>query len=265
MNRRFLALTFGLVAVLAGMLLLSGCKSKALKIGVSPVPHAEILEFAEPLLSKEGIEIEIIEFSDYVQPNLQLADKQIDANFFQHIPYLESFAAERELDITWVARIHIEPMGIYSEKLSSLSDLEDGAEVGIPNDATNGGRALMLLENAGLLKLKEGVGISATVHDVIDNPKNLKFRELDAAMLPRSLQDFGIAVINGNFALQAGLSPTDDSLFLEDGNSPYANVIAVRNDSKEDPAIQKLVKVLTGPEVKKFIEDTYKGGVIPAF
>ncbi len=265
MNKRFAALTVGLVAVFAGMVLFSGCKSKALKIGVSPVPHGEILEFAEPLLNKEGIEIEIIEFSEYVQPNMQLADKQIDANFFQHIPYLEKFADERELDISWVAKIHIEPMGIYSDRFNSLSDLEDGAEVGIPNDDTNGGRALMLLENAGLLKLKEGVGISATVHDVIDNPKSLRFRELDAAMLPRSLQDLGIAVINGNYALQAGLSPTQDSLFLEDGDSPYPNVIAVRNDRKEDPIIQKLVKVLTSPEVKKFIEDTYKGGIIPAF
>lgn len=265
LKKRSIVLTLSVVFVLTGALLLSGCKSKALKIGASSVPHAEILEFAEPLLEKEGIAIKIIEFSDYVQPNLQLADGQLDANFFQHIPYLEGFASERKLDITWVAKVHIEPMGIYSKQVSSLSDLEDGAEVGIPNDDTNCGRALVLLEKAGLLKLKEGVGISATVHDVTGNPKNLNFYELDAAMLPRSLEDFGIAVINGNFALQAGLSPTGDSLFLEESDSPFANVIAVRNEDKENSAIQKLINILTGPEVKEFIEDNYKGGVIPAF
>jgi len=253
------------VVILLGVVVFSGCKSEALKIGASSVPHAEILEFAKPLLEKEGVEVEIIEFSDYVQPNLQLADKQLDANFFQHIPHLEDMAEQKQLDITWVAKIHIEPLGIYSDRISALTQLEDGAEVGIPNDVTNGGRALMLLENAGLLKLKQGVGVSATIRDVADNPKNLQLRELEAAMLPRLLPDLDIAVINGNFALQAGLSPTEDAMFLEDGESPYANVIAVRNEDKDNPVIQKLVEVLTGPEVKQFIEETYKGGVIPAF
>ena len=156
-------------------------------------------------------------------------------------------------------------MGIYSAKLASIAELADGAEVGIPNDTTNGGRALALLEKAGLLKLKDGAGISATINDIVENPKNLKIRELDAAMLPRALQDLGIAVINGNYALQADLSPTEDSLFLEDGDSPYANVVATRKDNADDPAIKKLVKVLTSDEVRKFIEDTYQGAVIPTF
>lgn len=254
------------VLVLLGVVMLSGCsKTEALKIWATEVPHAQILEFAQPLLEKEGVQIEIVVFSDYVQPNLQLADKQLDANFFQHIPYLENMVEERGLDLAWVAKIHIEPLGIYSEKLSSLDQLPDGAKVGIPNDATNGGRALMLLEKAGLITLKQGTDVLATVFDIDDNPKNLQFEELDAAMLPRVLPDLDIAVINGNFALQAGLSPTKDALFLEGGDSPYANVIAVRTEDKDNEAIQKLVKVLTGPEVKQFIEDSYEGGVIPAF
>ncbi|HHY12575.1 MAG TPA: MetQ/NlpA family ABC transporter substrate-binding protein [Firmicutes bacterium] len=259
-----ITLILGALALLS-VIGLSGCGSKALKIGASEVPHAEILEFAKPLLEKEGIEIEIIEFSDFVQPNLQLADKQLDANFFQHIPYLEDMAEQRQLEITWVAKIHIEPLGIYSEKISSLSELEDGAQVGIPNDATNGGRALMLLEKAGLLTLEEGTGTSATIGDIVGNPRKLQLRELDAAMLPRVLPDLDLAVINGNFALQAGLSPTEDALFLEGGDSPYANVIAVRKEDKDNPSIQTLIKVLTSDEVRQFIDETYEGGVIPVF
>lgn len=260
------ALIVGVLA-LFGVIGLSGCtkETEAIKIGATEVPHAQILEFAQPLLEEEGVEIEIIVFSDYVQPNLQLADKQLDANFFQHIPYLENMVEERNLDLTWVAKIHIEPLGIYSEKIDDLSELKDGAQVGIPNDATNGSRALLLLEKAGLVTLKEGTGVLATVYDIDDNPKNLQFQELDAAMLPRVLPDLDIAVINGNFALQAGLSPTEDALFLEGGDSPYANVIAVRSEDKDNEAIKKLVKVLTGSEVKQFIEESYEGGVIPAF
>jgi D-methionine transport system substrate-binding protein len=263
---KHIALILGAL-VLVSVIGLSGCskKAEALKIGATEVPHAQILEFAQPLLEKAGVEIEIVVFSDYVQPNLQLADKQLDANFFQHIPYLENMVEERGLDLTWVAKIHIEPLGIYSEKIDSLSDLQNGAKVGIPNDATNGGRALMLLEKAGLVTLKEGADVLATIYDIQDNPKNLKFEELDAAMLPRVLPDVDIAVINGNYALQAGLSPTKDALFLEGGDSPYANVIAVRTEDKDNEGIEKLVEVLTGPEVKQFIEDNYEGGVIPAF
>lgn len=244
----------------------SGCKKKeALVIGATEVPHAQILEFAKPLFEKAGLEVEIVEFSDYVQPNLQLNDKQLDANYFQHVPYLEDMIEQRNLDITWVAKIHIEPLGVYSEKIDDLSALKEGAKVGMPNDATNGGRALLLLENAGLVELAEGVGVSATIHDVVSNPKNLQFKELDAAMLPRALPDLDVAVINGNFAMQAGLSPVEDALFLEGGDSPYANVIAVRNEDKDSASIKTLIKVLTSNEVKQFIEETYDGGVIPVF
>ncbi len=262
-NKVLLAL--GLVVVISLTVLLSACSKKAVKIGASSVPHAEILEFAKPLLEKEGIELEIIEFNDYVQPNLQLADKQLTANFFQHIPYLEDFAAQRNLPLTWVAKIHIEPMGIYPGKVATLEDLKAGDQIGIPNDATNTGRALVLLEKAGLVKSKEGVGVAATVLDVVENPKNIKIVELNAEILPRSKDDLAVAIINGNFAIQAGLSPLDDALFIEDGDSPYANVLAIRQGEEEDATIKKIVKVLTSEDVKDFILDKYKGGVIPAF
>lgn len=257
-------MTLSLVALAACVILLGGCGKKTVKIGATSVPHAEILEFAQPYLEKEGIELEIIEFNDYVQPNLQLADKQLKANFFQHIPYLEDFAAQRDLPLTWVAKIHIEPMGVYPGQVGSFDDLKAGDQIGIPNDATNAGRALVLLAKSGLIKLAEGVDVEATVLDIVENPKNLKIVELNAEILPRSKDDLALAVINGNFAIQAGLSPLDDSLFIEGGDSPYANVLAIREGDEDDPVIKKLVKVLTGEDVKAFILEKYKGGVIPA-
>lgn len=262
---KFLGLTLLLGLVLSLGVVLAGCKSESLVVGATPVPHAEILEVVKPTLKKEGIDLKIVEFSDYVTPNMQLWDKQLDANFFQHIPYLEDFCSSKNMDLVWVAKVHIEPMGIYSDKIKSLSDLKDGDKVGIPNDVTNGGRALALLEKAGLIKLKEGLGIKATVHDVVENPKNLQIVELDAAMLPRALPDLAIGVINGNFALQAGLNPVKDAIYLEGSDSPFANVLVVRKGDENKPAIQKLVKALQSPEVKKFIEDKYQGAVIPAF
>ncbi len=271
LTRKIYTVTFILAAlIILNMVGISGCtkpevSSEILTIGATEVPHAEILEFAKPLLEEEGIDLKIIAFSDYVQPNLQLADKQLDANYFQHIPYLEDMAEQKQLDLAWVAKIHIEPIGAYSEKIDSLSELKDGGNVGIPNDETNGGRALLLLEKAGLISLDEEAGLSATIHHITENPKQLQFHELDAAMLPRSLPDLDIAVINGNFALQAGLSPTEDSLILESGDSPYANVVVVRSEDKDNPNINKLIEVLTSSEVKQFIEETYGGGVIPVF
>lgn len=259
------AVVVGFIALISLAVALGGCGKKAVKIGATAVPHAEILEFAKPLLEKEGIEIEIVEFNDYVQPNVQLADKQLAANFFQHIPYLEDFSAQRNLDLTWIAKIHIEPMGIYPGKVKKLEDLKDGDQVGIPNDVTNAGRALALLEKAGLIKLKDGVGVKATVLDVVENPRNLKLVELNAEILPHSLADLGVAVINGNFAIQAKLSPLTDALFLEEGDSPFANVLAVRKADKDDPVLKKIAEVLTSPAVKEFILDKYKGGVLPAF
>ncbi|GAP13326.1 ABC-type metal ion transport system, periplasmic component/surface antigen [Longilinea arvoryzae] len=238
-----------------------------LTIGVSPVPHGDILKFVqENLAAKAGLDLKLVEFTDYVQPNLALADGTIDANFFQHVPYMEDFGKQHNLDLVAVVAVHIEPLGIYSNKIQSLSDLPDGAVVAIPNDATNGGRALKLLEANGLLKLKDGVGYAATVQDIVENPKHLDIKELEAAQLVRALDDVSIAVINGNFAIEAGLKPASQALALESGqDNPYANVLTVLKGHESDPGILKLAQLLTSPEVKKFIEDKYEGAVIPAF
>lgn len=240
-------------------------KKVVLKVGATPVPHAEILNEIKPLLAKDGIDLQIIEFTDYVKPNLSLNDKEIDANFFQHEPYLKKFAADRKLDLVNLVAVHIEPMGVYSKKLKDIKSVPDGAKVAIPNDPTNGGRALNILAKAGLIKLKDGVSISATVGDIVENPKNLKITEAEAAMLPRTLDDVDLAVINSNFAMEAKLNPTKDALFIEPKDSPYANIVAVRKGDENRKEIQALKKALTSPEVKKFIEEKYKGAVIPAF
>lgn len=243
----------------------SSDKKVVLKVGATPVPHAEILNEIKPLLAKDGIDLQIIEFTDYVKPNLSLNDKEIDANFFQHEPYLKKFAADRKLDLVNLVAVHIEPMGVYSKKLKDIKSVPDGAKVAIPNDPTNGGRALNILAKAGLIKLKDGVGISATVGDIVENPKNLKITEAEAAMLPRTLDDVDLAVINSNFAMEAKLNPTKDALFIEPKDSPYANIVAVRKGDENRKEIQALKKALTSLEVKKFIEEKYKGAVIPAF
>jgi D-methionine transport system substrate-binding protein len=239
--------------------------AEKLVVGATQVPHAEILEFVKPTLAKEGVDLDIVVFSDYVQPNLQLVDKQIDLNFFQHVPYLETFNKDRGAHLVPIAKVHVEPFGAYSHKIKKLSDLKTGATVGIPNDPTNGGRALLLLQKQGLITLKNPGDIRATPLDVVKNPKKLRFRELEAAMLPRSLDDVDLALINTNYALEAGLVPTRDALFIEDANSPYANVLVARPDNKDKPAVQKLVKALQTPQVKQFILDKYKGAVVPAF
>ena len=239
---------------------------KVVKVGASPVPHAEILEIVKPELAKEGIKLEIVEFNDYVQPNLATNDKEIDANFFQHEPYLKNFVEEHpELKLVNVLGVHIEPMGVYSHKIKKLDELSDGASVAIPNDPTNGGRSLLLLEKAGLLKLREGSGTNPTVHDVAENKKNLKFQEVEAAQVPRTLDDVDAAVINTNYAIQANLVPTKDALFMEDSTSPYVNIIAVRAGDEKRPEIQALMKALKSEEVKKFIDEKYKGAIVPAF
>lgn len=237
------------------------------KVGVSPTPHGDILKYIQAnLAEKAGLDIEIVEFTDYVQPNLALADGQLDANYFQHLPYLEDFNKEHNLNLVSVAAIHIEPLGIYSRKIKSLNELSDGAMVAIPNDATNAGRALNLLAANGLITLKEGAGYAATVSDITSNPKNLKITELEAAQLVRSLEDTSISVINGNYALDGGLTPGKDALALESGeNNPYANILVVNKGHENDKGIQILIKLLTSPEVKKFIEEKYNGSVIPAF
>ncbi len=240
-------------------------KKVTLKVGATAVPHAEILNQIKPALAKEGVDLEVIEFSDYVKPNLALNDKELDANFFQHEPYLDTFVTERKLNLVSAGKVHIEPMGIYSQKIKSLQDIPEGAKIAIPNDPSNGGRALALLQNAKLIKLKDGVDIKATVGDVVGNDKKLQFVEIEAALLPRSMDDTDLSVINSNFAMEAKLNPVKDSLFTEPKESPYANIVAVRKGDENRPEIQKLMKALQSPEVKKFIEEKYKGAVVAAF
>ncbi|MCR8642068.1 MetQ/NlpA family ABC transporter substrate-binding protein [Paenibacillus sp. N1-5-1-14] len=240
-------------------------KEVTLKIGASAVPHAEILNFIKPKLKEQGVILEVKEFSDYVQPNIQVFEKQLDANFFQHLPYLEAQNADRKMNLESIVGVHLEPFGAYSKKITNIKDLADGATVAVPNDPSNAGRALALLEKNGLIKLKDGVGIKATLKDIVDNPKKLKINELDAAMLPRTLADVDLSLINTNYALQANLVPTKDALFIEDKNSPYTNIIVARPDNKDSAAIKKLIAALTTPEVKTFIEDKYKGSIIPSF
>lgn len=240
-------------------------KKVTLKVGATTVPHAEILNQIKGTLAKEGVDLQIIEFSDYVKPNLALNDKELDANFFQHEPYLDTFVSERKMNLVSAGKVHIEPMGIYSKKIKSLNDIPEGAKIAIPNDPSNGGRALALLQSAKLLKLKDGVGVKATVGDIVGNDKKLKIVEIEAALLPRSMDDTDLSVINSNFAMEAKLNPVKDSLFTEPKESPYANIVAVRKGDENRPEIQKLMNALRSPEVKKFIEEKYKGAVVAAF
>jgi D-methionine transport system substrate-binding protein len=255
-----------IVAVLLVSLVISvtpvSAASTTLKLGVTAGPHEELAEVVKKILAKEGVDLKSVVFTDYVTPNLALAEGDLDANSFQHKPYLDSFVADRKLDLVWAAPNVIFPMGIYSKKVKSLRDLKTGATIAIPNDPTNGGRALLLLEAAGLLKLKKDAGLKATVFDIVSNPKNLKIKELDAAQLPRSLQDVDAATVNTNYAMEAKLSPLKDAIYLEDPDSPYVNGIVVRSKDKEDPLIKKLVKAYQSPEVAKFIQDRYDGSVI---
>ena len=243
----------------------SGDKKVTLKVGATAVPHAEILNDIKPALAKEGVDLQIIEFSDYVKPNLALNDKELDANFFQHEPYLDTFVSERKLALVSAGKVHIEPMGIYSKTIKNLQDIPNGAKIAIPNDPSNGGRALALLQSAKLLKLKDGVGVKATVGDIVGNDKKLKIVEIEAALLPRSMDDTDLSVINSNFAMEAKLNPVKDSLFTEPKESPYANIVAVRKGDENRPEIQKLMNALRSPEVKKFIDEKYKGAVVAAF
>ncbi|MGO4344594.1 MetQ/NlpA family ABC transporter substrate-binding protein [Paenibacillus sp. MCAF9] len=236
-----------------------------LKVGASPVPHAKLLEFVKPMLKEQGVDLEIIEFNDYIQPNTQLYEKNIDANFFQHTPYLDQFNKDKGYDLVNVAAVHIEPFGAYSKKIKKIDELKDGAKVVIPNDPSNGGRALALMASNGLITLKDGVGVSGTVSDIVANPKKLDIREVEAATLPRVLGEVDLAMINTNYALEADLVPTEDALFIEGIDSPYVNILVARPDNKDSEAIQKLAAALRSPEVKKFIDETYKGAIVAAF
>ncbi|MDO5708345.1 MAG: MetQ/NlpA family ABC transporter substrate-binding protein [Andreesenia angusta] len=258
-------LLFALILSLA----LVGCGSEKdenkLVVGASPEPHSKLLELVKDDLKEEGVELEIKDYSDYVQPNLAVNDGDIDANFFQHEPYLDNFVEERNVDLVSVGKVHIEPMGLYSKKIKSLDELEDGAKISIPNDPTNGGRALLLLQDNGIIKLDEKAGFNATEKDIVDNPKNIEIQALEAAQLSRTLDDVDASIINGNYALEADLNPVEDALILERKDSPYANILVVKKGNENNENIQKLLKALQSDKVKNYIEENYDGGVIPSF
>lgn len=259
------------IIILIGLvLLLAGCKDtsgddKVIKVGATPVPHAELLALVADDLEALGYRLEVVEFTDYVTPNIALNDGEIDANFFQHVPYLDEFSAEHDLDLASLGTVHVEPLGLYSDKYQAFEDIEDGAEIAIPSDSVNGGRALILLQSHGLITLKADAGLKATEQDILENPKNLKFVSIEAAQLPRVLSDLDAAVINGNYALEAGLSPAEDSLILEGAESPYANIVAVRTGDVKSEKLLALLNALQTQEVSDFIAAEYGGGVVEAF
>ncbi|MFF2776813.1 MetQ/NlpA family ABC transporter substrate-binding protein [Streptomyces sp. NPDC058052] len=279
--RKNIKLTAGFASVTALALGLSACGTssdpssskdgaasadKALVVAASPTPHADILNFVKDnLAEKAGLKLEVKEFTDYVLPNTATQSGQVDANFFQHKPYLDDFNKKNKTTIVPVVNVHLEPLGLYSKSLKSVKDIKAGQTVAVPNDTTNEGRALHLLAENGLITLKDGVGTDAKLSDITDK-KGLEFKELEAATVPRALNDVDAAVINGNYAIEADLSPAKDALVLEkaEGN-PYANFLAVKEGNEKDARVQKLAELLNSPEVKKYIEDTYKGSVIPAF
>lgn len=242
-----------------------GAFAGQIKVGASPVPHTELLNLVKDDLKNQGVDLKVIEMSDYVTPNLALSDGELDANFFQHKPYLDKFSAERKLKLSIVGQIHVEPLGLYSAKIKNLNDLKKGEVVAIPNDPSNGGRALILLHNNGLITLKDPQNLYATEFDIVKNPKNLKFKAVEAAQLPRVLKDVGAAVINSNYALEAKLNPAKDAILIEGKESPYANIVVVKLGNEENEDIKKLVKALQSEKVKKYIETKYNGSVVPAF
>lgn len=239
--------------------------SSKIKVAVTSVPHAEILEHIKAELKEKGVELELTVTDDYNVHNRALADKEVDANFFQHTPYLEQQIADFNFEIQDFGKIHIEPLGVYSKKFASLSDIPDGATIAIPNDATNEGRALALLHRNGLIEMNDLTNLSATILDIKENPKNLKFQEIDAAMLARTLDDVDAAVINTNFALAASLNPTADALAIEDADSPYANILTIRIGDENRKELQILKEVLMSDSVRDFINEKYQGAILPVF
>ena len=241
---------------------------KKIVVGASPAPHAEILKAAADSLAQKGYELDIKEYVDYIQPNLALESGDLAANYFQHLPYLESFNEENGTKLVSAAAIHYEPFGIYAGKASSLEELQDGATVAVPNDTSNEARALLLLEAQGLIQLKEGADLTVTKNDIVENPKNLNLYEVEAAQIPRVVEDVDIAVINGNYAIEAGFK-VSEALAGEDSESiaasTYGNVIAVQEGHENDEAIQALIEALTSDEVKKFMDEKYEGAVVPLF
>lgn len=275
----------GTAAVLATSLLgLTACSSTesdeetteateedtTITVAAVPTPHAEILEdVVADILAEEGYTLEVVEFTDYVQPNTALDEGEVDANYFQHVPYMENFNEEQGTDIVSVITVHYEPFGLYAGKTASLDELEEGATIAVPNDATNEARALLLLEQEGLITLDEDAGIEATINDIVDNPLDLQFEELEAATIPTVLEDVDIAAINANYAIEAGLSVADDALAVEDADGTaaqtYANVLAVNSGDEDLPKIQALAEALNSDEVRDYINETYDGSVLPVF
>ena len=281
MNKKFLSLALALVLSLS----LAACGSKkeeapaaapaetpaettepvVLNVAASSTPHAEILEQVVDVLAEQGIDLQIHEYGDYVVPNTAVEEGEEDANYFQHIPYLESFNEKEGTHLVSVGGIHIEPMGVYAGKTASLEELPDGAEIAVPNDPTNEGRALLLLDAQGLIKLADSSNLEATPNDIVENPKNLTFKELEAAMIPNAVDEVDLSVINVNYALEAGFNPTEDALAIEDANSPYVNIVAVKEGNENNPAVLALVEALQSDTVRDFINETYGGAVVPAF
>lgn len=244
-------------------------ETKKIVIGASPSPHADILKVAKKELKKEGYELEIKEYSDYVQPNIALESGDLDANYFQHKPYLDDFNKKKKTHLVSAGMIHYEPFGIFPGKTKTLKDLKKGATVAVPNDTTNEARALLLLQDQGLIKLKDGAGLTATKKDIVENKKDLAIKEIEAAQIPRSLKDVDIAVVNGNYALQAGLKVNKDALATEDADSvgakTYGNIVAVKKGNEKLAATKALIKALKSDTVKKYINDKYDGAVVPLF
>ncbi|WP_170000138.1 MetQ/NlpA family ABC transporter substrate-binding protein [Campylobacter sp. RM9328] len=250
-------------SLVALSLLVSANAAEKIVVGATPVPHAEILEVIKPILAKDGYELEIKEFNDYSIPNIATDDGDLDANFFQHLPYLEEFNKNKGTKLTRTVGVHLEPMGVYSKKIKNINEIKNGDIVAIPNDPTNESRALDVLATAGLIKLNDNP--LKTPLDITQNPKNLKFKEMESAQTPRTLDDVTIAVINTNYALNASLNPTKDALALESKESPYVNYVVVKVGNEQSKKIQALNKAITTPEVKAFIEKKYEGAILPAF
>ena len=266
MQRRFilkLAATLGAASLFAAATVAHA--DDTIKVGVTGGPHAQIMEVVKTVAAKNGLNIKIVEFSDYVQPNAALAGGDLDANSYQHDPYLQAQVKDRGYKLIRVADTVTYPMGIYSKKVKTLAELQPGAKIAVPNDPTNGGRALLLLQKQGLLKLRVDAGLKATPLDIVDNPKKLKIVELDAAQIPRSLNDVDAAAINTNFAMEAGLKPKQDAIAIEDPKGPYVNIIAIREADKSKPWVAKLVAAYHSPEVKQFVESKFGGAVITAW
>lgn len=235
------------------------------KVAASPTPHAEILYAVKDLLKEQGVDLQVTEYGDYVIPNTAVEEGEMDANYFQHVPYLDQFNAENGTHLVSVAGVHIEPMGIYAGKSASLEEIPDGAVIAVPNDVTNEARALLLLQAQGLITLKDPEDLNSTPNDIVENPKNIEFKEVEAAMIPNIKDEVDFACINSNYALQAGLNPVSDSLAIEASDSPYVNILAVKEGNEDAPGIKELVEALHSDECRKFIEDTFEGAVVPAF